>query len=68
VAYLSSERFTNEYIDAIQSNQFGRFRRKYRQTDVLLLDDVQFLANKERIQEEFFHTFNALTSRTSKSC
>jgi chromosomal replication initiator protein len=60
VAYLSSERFTNEYIDAIQSNQFGRFRRKYRQTDVLLLDDVQFLANKERIQEEFFHTFNAL--------
>jgi chromosomal replication initiator protein len=60
VAYLSSERFTNEYIDAIQSNQFARFRRKYRQTDVLLLDDVQFLANKERIQEEFFHTFNAL--------
>ncbi|MGD0539222.1 MAG: chromosomal replication initiator protein DnaA [Verrucomicrobiota bacterium] len=60
VAYLSSERFTNEYIDAIQSNQFARFRRKYRHTDVLLLDDVQFLANKERIQEEFFHTFNAL--------
>jgi len=60
VAYLSSEKFTNEYIDAIQSNNLVRFRRKYRQTDVLLIDDVQFLANKERIQEEFFHTFNAL--------
>jgi chromosomal replication initiator protein len=60
VAYLTSERFTNEYIDAIQTNQLVRFRRKYRQTDVLLIDDVQFLANKERIQEEFFHTFNAL--------
>jgi chromosomal replication initiator protein len=59
-AYLSSERFTNEYIDAIQNNQLMRFRRKYRQTDVLLIDDVQFLAGKERIQEEFFHTFNAL--------
>ncbi|HNQ87145.1 MAG TPA: chromosomal replication initiator protein DnaA [Verrucomicrobiota bacterium] len=60
VAYLSSEKFTNEYIDAIQTNTLVRFRRKYRQTDVLLIDDVQFLANKERIQEEFFHTFNAL--------
>jgi chromosomal replication initiator protein len=60
VAYLSSEKFTNEYIDAIQNNQLVRFRRKYRQTDVLLIDDVQFLAGKERIQEEFFHTFNAL--------
>jgi chromosomal replication initiator protein len=60
VAYLSSERFTNEYIDGIQNNQLGRFRSKYRQTDVLLIDDIQFLAGKERIQEEFFHTFNAL--------
>jgi chromosomal replication initiator protein len=60
VAYLSSERFTNEYIEGIQNNQLGRFRGKYRQTDVLLIDDVQFLAGKERIQEEFFHTFNAL--------
>jgi chromosomal replication initiator protein len=60
VAYLSSERFTNEFIDALQTNQLVRFRRKYRQTDVLLIDDVQFLANKERIQEEFFHTFNAV--------
>ncbi len=60
VAYLSSERFTNEYIEGIQNNQLSRFRGKYRQTDVLLIDDVQFLAGKERIQEEFFHTFNAL--------
>ena len=60
VAYVSSEKFTNEYIDAIQNNQLVRFRKKYRHTDVLLIDDVQFLAGKERIQEEFFHTFNAL--------
>jgi chromosomal replication initiator protein len=60
VSYLSSEKFTNEYIDAIQNNQLVRFRRKHRQADVLLIDDIQFLAGKERIQEEFFHTFNAL--------
>jgi chromosomal replication initiator protein len=60
VAYLSSEKFTNEYIDGIQNNQLVKFRKKYRQTDVLLIDDIQFLAGKERIQEEFFHTFNAL--------
>jgi len=60
VAYLTSERFTNEYIDGIQNNQLARFRKKYRQTEVLLIDDIQFLSGKERIQEEFFHTFNAL--------
>jgi chromosomal replication initiator protein len=60
VAYVSSEKFTNEYIDGIQNNQLPKFRKKYRQTDVLLIDDIQFLAGKERIQEEFFHTFNAL--------
>jgi len=60
VSYLSSEKFTNEYIDAIQNNKLVGFRKKYRQTEVLLIDDIQFLAGKERIQEEFFHTFNAL--------
>jgi chromosomal replication initiator protein len=60
VTYLSSEKFTNEYIDAIQNSQLVRFRRKYRQTEVFLIDDIQFLAGKERIQEEFFHTFNTL--------
>jgi chromosomal replication initiator protein len=60
IAYLSSEKFTNEFIDAIQNNSLARFRKKYRQMDVLLIDDIQFLAGKERIQEEFFHTFNAL--------
>jgi len=60
VAYISSEKFINEYIDAIQNSTFAKFRKKYRETDVLLIDDIQFLAGKERIQEEFFHTFNAL--------
>jgi len=60
VMYLSSERFTNEFIDAIQHNKLVRFRKRYRQTDVLLIDDVHFLAGKERSQEEFFHTFNTL--------
>src|SRR5271165_3868848 len=60
VMYLSSERFTNEFIDAIQHNKLVRFRKRYRQTDVLLIDDVHFLAGKERSQEEIFHTFNTL--------
>jgi chromosomal replication initiator protein len=60
VMYLSSERFINEFIDAIQHNMLVRFRKRYRQTDVLLIDDIHFLAGKERSQEEFFHTFNTL--------
>ena len=60
IAYLSSEKFTNEFIHAIQENTLTRFRKRYRSVDVILLDDVQFLSGKERIQEEFFHTFNDL--------
>ena len=60
VIYLSSEQFTNEFIDAIQHGTLVKFRKKYRQAYVLLIDDIQFFAGKERSQEEFFHTFNAL--------
>ncbi len=60
IAYISCERFTNEFIEALQNNSVAKFRRKYRQVDALLVDDIQFLAGKERIQEEFFHTFNTL--------
>ena len=60
IVYITSETFTNEFIDAIQNNTLIKFRKKYRQADVLLIDDIQFLADKGRTQEEFFHTFNAL--------
>lgn len=60
VCYLSSESFINEYIDALQNGQLPRFRKRFRSADILLIDDIQFLAGKERLQEEFFHTFNAL--------
>ncbi|HNQ97071.1 MAG TPA: chromosomal replication initiator protein DnaA, partial [Treponemataceae bacterium] len=60
VVYVSSEKFTNELIDSIQHNTMAQFRNKYRNVDVLMIDDVQFLAGKERTMEEFFHTFNTL--------
>ncbi|MBC1650590.1 chromosomal replication initiator protein DnaA [Listeria booriae] len=60
VMYLSSEKFTNEFINSIRENKAEEFRNKYRNVDVLLIDDIQFLAGKEGTQEEFFHTFNTL--------
>ncbi len=60
ISYVSGEKFVNELIDSLRYNKMTSFRDKFRSVDVLLVDDVQFLAGKERMQEEFFHTFNAL--------
>ncbi len=60
IIYTSSERFTNEMISCIRMERMPQFRQRYRSADVLLIDDIQLLGNKERTQEEFFHTFNEL--------
>ncbi len=60
ICYITCETFTNEYIDALQNNSVSAFRKKYRKIDMLLIDDIQFLDGKARLQEEFFHTFNTL--------
>ena len=68
VVYVSCEKFTNEFIRAIQENTLVQFRKFYRSIDVLLIDDIQFLAGKERSQEEFFHTFNELFESQRQIC
>ncbi len=60
VCYTTSEAFLNEYIESLQMHSLAKFRKKYRTVDALLIDDIHFLAGKERLQEEFFHTFNAI--------
>ncbi len=60
ICYTTSEAFLNEYIEALQTNALSKFRKKYRTVDALLIDDIHFLAGKDRLQEEFFHTFNAI--------
>lgn len=66
ILYQTSEEFTNEVVDAIRTNSTGQLKRKYRNLDLLIIDDVQFLTGKEKVQEELFHTFNILVDRGSQ--
>ena len=67
IIYVTSEEFGNDFLSCINDNNMARFHDKYRNADVLLIDDIQFFSNKERMQEEFFHTFNKLHARASRS-
>jgi chromosomal replication initiator protein len=66
VVYIASEQFTNEFIQAISDGSLVKFRQQYREADILLIDDIQFFAKKEKSQEEFFHTFNTLCDKNGK--
>lgn len=66
ILYITSEEFTNEVVEAIRSNETGRLKRKFRTLDLLMIDDVQFVAGKEKVQEELFHTFNILVDGASQ--
>ncbi|MDR3117446.1 MAG: chromosomal replication initiator protein DnaA [Puniceicoccales bacterium] len=68
IVYTSTEKFTNEFIRAVQENALGKFREIYRRVDMLLIDDIHFLSGKERIQEEFFYTFNELFESQRQIC
>lgn len=66
ILYITSEEFTNEVVEAIRSNDTGRMKKRFRNLDLLIIDDVQFIGGKDRVQEELFHTFNILVDRSSQ--